>query len=305
MSVAVFCEWLGNFGPDRTRALRAEGIVDAIYAYLAPDNAAAQANRRVWNDYGPLWAWIVCSADQEADAQTIADLDARYPIVGWLLNIEKALEGAKLTTLLDAVKATRKPVRASLGGVQTASRGEFDYRALDLADVQVDWQCYFDSGEGPTPAVAVAELWQSSFVVPGWEYRHSWQKIDETYPRYGWGKVVGVDAFEQEGLFDSYRLPRVVNASFDIVAREWGYTVNRRALWDSEGETRGKLMGRARYTQTRVTLDVTRGANDKHSLIEWTAIAASARVKGQGKRPISIYLAEHASDDVLRAISAA
>ena len=62
--------------------------------------------------------------------------------------------------------------------------------------------------------------------------------------------------------------------------------------------------GVIRVGKTRVTLDVTRGANDKHTPAEWTAIAASARMPGLARRPVSVYLAEVASDEMLRAVAA-
>lgn len=65
----------------------------------------------------------------------------------------------------------------------------------------------------------------------------------------------------------------------------------------------GQLYGRAKYANIRVTLDVTRGNDAKHTLEEWTVIAGSARVPGSAKRGVSVYTAEATSDDVLVAIA--
>ena len=214
MSVAVFSEHLGNWGPHRARDLFNEGTINAVYAKVWPPDAAARANAAAWDEWrtiypGPLWAWMVCSADQPEDVFQLEALEPALKPDGWVLNIEKPLEGAKLDTIVRAAKATGKPVRASLAGID-ASHVEYDYRALDRADVEVDWQAYFDSGEGPPPDVAVCELYLSSFVIPRWEYRHRWETS------YGWGKVTGVTSSEKYAGFDSYRLPGVVNAHFDV-----------------------------------------------------------------------------------------
>ena len=86
------------------------------------------------------------------------------------------------------------------------------------------------------------------------------------------------------------------------VPREWGLTPVTRTL-EREHLPVGRLLGRARYSQIRVTLDVTRGAAHKHTLNTWRTIAASARLPGLSKRPVSVYLAEVCPDDVLRAIA--
>jgi hypothetical protein len=304
MSVAVFSEHLGNWGPHRARDLYNEGTIDAVYAKVWPLDAAAKANVAAWAEWrtiypGPLWGWMVCSADQIADAVELVTLNAELLPDGWLLNIEKPLEGAELRTIIRAAEATGKPVRASLAGID-ASHVEYDYRALDRAGIEIDWQAYADSGEGPDPATAVRELYECSFVVPGWEYR---SRIGMTY---GWGKVTKVSAANLPRLptayYDAYKFSGPSEYEFEVALREggWGWTVTDRKF----RFVNSRLLGRARYSKIRVTLDVTRGANDKHTPAEWTAIAASARMPGLAKRPVSVYLAEVASDEVLRAIAA-
>jgi len=299
VSVSVFSEHLGAWGPHRARDLYNEGTINAVYAKVWPLDVAALANYAAWGDWrtiytGPLWAWMVCSQFQESDAVALTRTDMTLNPDGWMLNIEKPLEGAKLDTIVRAAKATGKPVRASLAGID-ASHVEYDYRRLDAAGVPVDWQAYMDSGEGPTPDVAVRELYLSSFVIPGWEYR------SRIGTRYGWGKVGS--PVNNWTSFDSYLIPGIENAYFDVTPRKWGSVVESRRLVVKH-QVIGHLLGRAHYSKIRVTLDVTRGANDKHTPADWTAIAASARMPGMARRPVSCYLAEVASDEVLRAIAA-
>lgn len=309
--LALFVQDLGAFPAARARALNQRLLVqtgrplEAVYAlawpdYQPPASPVPQANRAAWaawrRDAGvPLWAWLNAQPDQAADAAAIRALHAELAPSGWKLDIEGewTKEGADLSTLARAAVRTRVPVSASLAG-ETPSHVEYDYRTLDRHGISVDWQCYFDSGEGPTPAAAVAELYRASFVISGWEYRH---RLDATY---GWGKVgstVGSLA-----KFDSYLRPGPENCEFLWSPRAWGLTVEGGELF-KDGEQVGLLMGRARYPNIRVTLDVTRGAAEKHTLAEWTAIAASARAAGAARRPVSVYLAERASDDVLVAIA--
>lgn len=307
MAIALFSQVLGHFSAERASFLHSRFGVEAVYALVWPDYTGdvephPQNNRASFDAWRrrsgrPLWAWIVCSADQVADAHAIARLERELNPDGYLLNIEKPLEGAKLGTLVNAVKATGRPARASLAGF-SPSATPYDYRALDLAGIAMDWQAYIDSGEGPRPDVAVAELYQSSFVVEGWEYRH---RIGSAY---GWGRVTSV----QEGelaAFDSYLQPKSENAVFGVLPREWGWSVDDRVLWplNPDKPPSGLLMGRAPYAKIRITLDVTRSASARPAAA-WTEIAASARVPGASKRPISVYLAESTSDDVLAAIAA-
>jgi hypothetical protein len=141
----------------------------------------------------------------------------------------------------------------------------------------------------------VQELYASTFVIPGWEYRH------RLGGSYGWGRVGRIEA-EQRALFDSYKLPGHENAYFAVSHREWGSTVVSRVLFRDEQEV-GLLMGRAAYPKIRVALDVTRTAQARPPE-EWTPIAASARVPGAGKRGVSVYLLDNCSDEVSRAIAA-
>jgi hypothetical protein len=305
MSVAVYSEWLGNVGLDRFRRLAASGLVRDVYTYIGPDNDAAQANRREWARYrdalrsndASMWGWYVCSADQERDVAQIRWLAERYPVDGWLLNIEKPLEGADLKTLVRGVGELAKPMRASLAGT-SAAHVPYDYRALDLAGADVEWQAYCDSGEGPAPDAAVRELYKPSFVVEGCEYRCSLLIAGKT--TYGWGRIGAVDGMY--ALYDSYRRPGPADAEVRVYPRAFGWTMTNRTLWRGEYGV-GKLLGRARYSRIRVALDVTRGAAERRSLAEWTALAASARVPGAARRPVSVYLAEVCPDDVLRAIA--
>jgi len=299
MSVRCFVEQLGSIGPHRMTALSAEGTVSDWFILVGPDRPAGHANCDVWNNYtgvGNLWAWYVCTPDQAVDVEHIRVLDALLNPAAWVLNIEgEWTKGASLKTLVSGVRALGSPIIASLAG-SSASHAPYDYRTLDRAGVEIDWQAYIDSGEGPTPAEAVAELYRSSFVIPGWEYRHRWGG------KYGWGIVSGVAV--GAAFYDSYLIPGRPNAEVFIAAREeWGYTVAPgRRLWAGDTAV-GLLLGRARYSKIAVTLDVTRSAQAQRDLAGWEALAASARVPGASKRPISVYLGEVCPDDVLRSIA--
>jgi hypothetical protein len=318
--IALFSEILANFEASRCKRLDEDlglqGGIEAVYALVWPDYEPPVenhplANRGAFSAWRkaagvPLWAWFNCKENQAEDAATIAKLDRLLSPDGWLLDIEgEWTKGASLKTICEAAVATGKPVRASLAGM-TPSHVPLDFRTCDRLGIPVDWQSYFDSGEGCTPAVAVQELYQSSFVIPGeaappgrvtWEYRH---RIGQAY---GWGKVTGV-ANELAG-FDSYLHPTQRNAVFGVLPREWGWTVDDRILWplDPDLPPSGLLMGRAAYANIRVTLETAGDHNDDHTLEEWTQIAASARIPNARKRPISVYLAEVSSDDVLAAIA--
>lgn len=269
MAIAVFCQQLSSFGADRARALVQSGTVNAIYVLMHPNQEAAQANHEEYGKFAgmPLWAWINASADQAADVEAVREIDAKFKPIGYQLDIEgEWTKTANLRTLITGVKSLGKPVRASLAAA-TASHVSYDYRTLDAHAVPIDWQCYFDSGEGPQPDVGVTELFKSSFVIAGWEYRC------KLGTRYGWGKAGNVEGGNM--IFDPSR-PGEREASFSVTPREWGFGVKDRVVL-RDGLEVGQLMGRARYRCIGVTLDTTRGANDKHSLVEWTAIASSAR----------------------------
>lgn len=312
--LALFSEILANFPASRARKLDSSlaewGGIEAVYALVWPDYELPtenhpKANReafKTWRQEAvvPVWGWINCKADQAADAATIALLDGDLDPDGWLLDIEgEWVKDANLEVLCNAAVAAGVPVRASLAG-SSASHVNYDFRTFDRLGITVDWQTYFDSGEGPYPSVGVAELYQSSFVIPGWTYRH------RLGTKYGWGKVTRTEAGEL-GVFNSYLKPGADDAYFQVLPRdEWGWYVDDRILWpaDPDKPPSGVLMGRAAYPRIRVTLDCTRGANDKHPLHVWTAIAASARVAGAKKRGVSVYLGEIVSDQVLAAIAA-
>jgi len=241
-----------------------------------------------------LWAWFNCNEDQAADGWVLIEQDDDLSPDGWLLDIEGSwTKGAKLGTICEAASLTSKPVRASLAAM-TASHVDYDYRTLDRLGIAVDWQAYFDSGEGTTPAIAVSELHRSSFVIASWEYRHRLGSV------YGWGKVTRIEQ-NQLAVFDSFKRPGFSDGNFTVGPREWGNTVVDGTLRRGT-ETVGLVMGRAAYSNVRVTLDVTRTAQSRHPS-EWVAIAASARAPGARKRPISVYLADVAADDVLMAIA--
>ncbi|MBA2742510.1 MAG: hypothetical protein H0U46_10915 [Actinobacteria bacterium] len=311
MSVSLFVQSLADFGPDRAGDLDARiraaghGGIDAVYVLAWPDydpataqHLAPQDNRDRWDDWGsrsglPLWAWIVCSPDQDADATAIRALDIQLRPAGWKLNIETPLQNVPLTILIEAAVATDLPVSASLAGF-SASGVWYDYRGLDNADVEVDWQAYFDSGEGPNPATAVSELYAPSFVIAGWQYRHRLGKV------YGWGRVNRVES-RLVARYDSFKRPGEIDGSFAVSEREWGWNVVSRTL-RRDGKDVGMLMGRARYNRIRVTLDVTRTAAARLP-DEWIPIAASSRIRGSAKRPVAVYLAETTSDDVIAAIA--
>lgn len=304
MSVACFVEQLGSVGPDRMVALVQEGLVSRFNVLLGPAEGrpAADENRIHWFDsdrvsstYIPRWGWWICSGEQDADAQAIEALDDELVPSGWVLDVEKASEGQPLEPLLARVAALGKPIVASIGGYQSSSHANLDFRALDRYGAIVDYQAYFDSGEGPTPAHAVAELYAASFVIPGWEYRHRLGTL------YGWGRVTRVEA-SQQALYDSYKRPGHADGYFSVSPRTWGYTVVSRSLF-RDGKDVGLLMGRAPYSRIAVTLDVTRTAQQRKPQ-EWTPIAASARVNGAARRPVSVYLLDICTDETLRAIVA-
>jgi hypothetical protein len=312
-SVAVYTQDLHQFTAERATRVnqRMQGeagtSLECVYGLVWPDyeppaTPHPQQNRaafRSWADQTavPLWGWFNASADQAADVAVLGRLTAELEPEGWLLDIEgEWTKNAKLKTLLGGAVALGRRVRASIAGL-TPSHVEYDYRELDRQGIDIDWQAYFDSGEGCTPDVAVAELYRSTFVVPGWEYRHHIRGV------YGWGKPTGVKLTDRTQMqFDSYMKPGSPNATFKVATRAWGWSVADGRLVQT-ATIIGQLMGRARYSMIRVALDVTRGAADKHTLREWTQIAASATVPGTKRRPISVYLGEACSDDVLIAIA--
>lgn len=311
MSIALFCENLGALSASRVRSLNArleaEGLstIEAVYALVWPDYAPPnpprpQDNRAAFvawrNEAGvPLWAWFNCSKEQAEDALRIEWLDETLDPDGWLLDIEgEWTKGAKLKTLLEVPAATEKPRSVSLAGIDS-SHVEYDYREFERQGYDVDWQAYFNSGEGPEPGQAIRELYQSSFVIAGWDYRH---RLGATY---GWGKVMRVER-DELARFDSYLRPGSPNAVFGVLPREWGFTVEDRILWppDPDDPPSGLLMGRTAYARIRCTLNVTRPLP---AGLTWEGVAATARVASARKRPVSVYLAENASDDVIVAIA--
>jgi hypothetical protein len=132
-------------------------------------------------------------------------------------------------------------------------------------------------------------------VIDGWEYRALWGTS------YTWGKV---ERFENaQAIWNSYKRVGSKDGVFATKPRVWGREVgDDRNIYRNAVKV-GTLMGRVQYKNIEVTLDVTRGANDKHTIPEWEAIAASARVPGARKRPVRVYLAENGTDDVICAIA--
>lgn len=308
---ALFVENLHAFPADRCQRLKARldaaGLppLEAVFALVWPDYPPnlpprPQDNRAAfaaWRSQAgvPLWAWLNAKADQAADAQAIETLDAQLDPDGWLLDIEgQWVKGAKLNVLLATAAALGRPRIASLAG-SSSSHVEYHYRELDRQGYDVDWQAYPDTGEGPPPDVAIAELHKSSFVVGGWEYRH---RVGENY---GFGKVTALNS--ELASFDSYLLRNKPKGTpsdsvFGVLEREWGATVDDRVLWpkDPKKPPIGLVMGRFPYARTRVTLDIASAAGNVVALPELERRAASARVAGARKRPVSVFLAERDND---------
>jgi len=302
MSVAAKSYNLSAFGADRAKMLYDEGTISHVRCPLWPLEPAAVANFAEWPAFVakgvPMWGWLNCSNYQDDDLIAMRRLDSVLAPAGWVLDIEgKWVEGAKLDTLIKGAKSLGKPLVASLAGY-SASHVEYDYRRLDAAGISVEWQAYEDSGEGPDPATAVRELYESSFVIPGWEYR---AKVGT---RYGWGKFTEVRDVTW-GILDFYRDPGTANYAFRVAEREWGYRLVDRELLKLGGtasDVVGRLLGRARYSKIRVALIVTEEIAGKRIPDEWTSYAASARMPGMARRPVAVYPVERCPDDVLRAI---
>jgi len=299
MSIDVFSGELSAYTAHRARQHYLEGNVRRIFAYVGPDNTAARNNLRELEAFrrvypGRIYGWWVNRPDQSKDVDEISDLDDHHELDGWVLNLEAPMQHKPLENVVAGVTALGRPTIASLAGV-SPSHTNYDYRTLDRHGVAVDWQAYLDSGEGPDPATAVTELVRSSFTIGGWEYRCRWGK------RYGWGRAL--DQSVPTSPFDAYTVPRSPNATYKTGPREWGVHVLDRRLRRPNGDVAGVLLGRAAYPRVRVTLDVTRGADASRTPAQWKALAASARLPNARKRPVSVYLAEHASDSTIAAIA--
>ena len=224
--IALFVQDLSSFSPSRARELNQKIInetgrsIEAVYAlawpnYDPPASPVPQANRQVWRAWQDeaglrLWAWVNARPDQQEDVLAMRGLFQELRPVGWLLDIEgEWTKGAKLGTLIIGAKEAGIPVRASLAGA-SPSHVEYDWRTLDQQNVQIDWQAYFDSGEGCRPDYAIQQLYQPSFVIGGWEYRHLWKATG----RYGWGKAGGV--WDDRIRYDSYTIPKAPNGTVRV-----------------------------------------------------------------------------------------
>lgn len=307
--ISLFCQDLRNFPAERARRLHLQFGIARVFAlvwhdYLPPIDPIPQLNRAAfatWRQQAdiPLWGWFNARSNQEQDAADLMRLQNELHADGWILDIEGAwTKGAKLTVLLGAAKMLGVPVYCSLAAT-TPSHVEYDFRTMDQHGFPIDWQCYFDSGEGQPPDVCVQEAYQSSFVIPGWEYRSRWGS------NYSWGKVGAVAGDPPaRAEYNAYRRVGNPDGTFKVGPRAWGAEVNPDRSITRAGVKVGTLMGRAAYSRIRVTLDVTRGADQKHTPAEWAKIAASARAPGLARRPVSVYLAENASDETLAGIAA-
>lgn len=307
MAISLFCQDLSAFSPDRARTLNGRFGIDKVFAlvwpnYDPPIAPIPQSNRRDFDEWRrrsgvKLWGWLNAKADQAADAAKLIELTTLLKPDGWLLDIEgEWTKSAKLTQLIAGAKQTGVPVIASLAGT-TPAHVDLDFRGLDTAGIAVDWQCYFDSGEGQAPSTVVREAYESSFAVPGWEYRSRWGTT------YGWGKA-GAPLSGDRLEYNSYKRVGAVDGVVKTHPRVWGVEIDADRSIRRASVVVGRLLGKIAYSRIRCTLDVTRGADGKHSPAEWTAIAASARMPGLARRPISVYLAENASDETLQGIAA-
>lgn len=288
--------------------LQAEGLpgIECVYTLIWPDYPPHIQNHprdnrlelSAWRQASgiPVWAWLNAQPDQAQDAEDIQELDTLINPDGWLLDIEGPwTKGAKLKTLLDGVPK-HKPRRASLAGT-SANHVEYDYRELDRQGFDVEWQAYFNSGEGPWPADAVREMYQADFVITGQEYRH---RVGD---RYGWGRVKLVQ-HQELAVFDSYLRPGQEDSVFGVIPRSWGWTVDDRILWPANPDKPpiGLLMGRVAYPRIRIALNMTRPSG---ITVTWDSAAQSARLPGARKRPLSIYTAENTTDAVVLEVARA
>lgn len=296
MPVRAYVEVLGNIGPDRMASLVERGIVSDYYVLVGPDDYPGnrerfhECARYVRNAGGRMWGWYWCERDQADDVNRIRVLDAVLGPDGWLLNIEKPLEDVPLGVLVDGVAALKRPMVASLAGSLPAVA--YDWRTLYLRGVDVEWQAYLDSGEGPPPEVCVRELVRPSRLLVGRRYR---SVVDSQLP--GWGEL------EAPTRYVSYRTKRRYTIETRRTSLWPPLEVADRTLYGRDWEVKGQLLGLAEYRRVRVALDTTRTAQSKRDLEGWAALAASARLPGASKRGISVYLAEVTPDDVFEAIA--
>jgi hypothetical protein len=304
--ISLFCQDLRSFPPDRAKRLHLQSGIARVYAlvwhdYLPPIDPIPQMNRAAFGRWRqeagvPLWGWFNCREDQAQDAADLMRLQNELHADGWTLDIEGSwTKGSKLTVLLGAAGMLGVPVYCSLAAT-TPAHVEYDYRGIDAHGFPIDWQCYFDSGEGQAPDVCVREAYQCSFVIPGWNYRAVWGKSTT------WGQVGGVVGARAD--YNAFKRAGTIDGTFKVGPRAWGVEVDADRTITRAGVKVGSLLGRAKYKNIRVTLDVTRGADGKHTPAEWAKIAASARAPGLARRPVSVYLAENASDETLAGIAA-
>ncbi|GIV04421.1 MAG: hypothetical protein KatS3mg015_3251 [Fimbriimonadales bacterium] len=143
------------------------------------------------------------------------------------------------------------------------------------------------------------ELYLTTRVLDWREYRAAtWPSGRRSRTAYGWGRLrLRNEYYDSYNRDIDFRVPGLVQ---DLSG--WPTLVVKDRRLEAAG-WEGRLLGLARYSKISVALDVTRGAAEKHAPDEWTAIAASARVPGLRKQPVSVYLAEVCPTNVLRAIA--
>lgn len=302
-------EVLGNLGPDKAEELVRAGQITDFYVFAGP-GPAAEWNEQAWPEFarrveaagGRCWLWWVDRGDQLVDLAAVKKVLAEWKPTpfGSVLNIEAESKGKDLDVLCAGMVKIGKPWLASLAGFEP-DHNLFDHRQLARAEAQQEWQAYFDSGEGSTPAACVSQLHRCREIEEGKEYRARVGK------GYGFGRFARVDGQPMFLYYPTGRWLLGPKGRLGDPNVHWPpFVVTDPTLRDTRGNEVGELMGLAPYKKIRATLDVTRGAVDKHTPAEWTAIAASARAPGYEKRGVSIYLLEviaHTHPEVVEAIA--
>lgn len=305
MPVRAYCEHLSALGAHRARALSAEGTLSALYVYLGPIAEVAKSNRAQWDRFRTiapdlrLWGWWRCGTDYERDVQEIRRIDRELAPAGWLLNIEKESEGRDLQALLNPLREIRKPLVCSLGGVARPWGASFDHCAIDRAGLVTEWQCYPETNEGPEPAIAVRDLAEPERVHLGARY------LAKIGTQVVWGEILRYHERLGDVVYDSYAHPTLYPRAKARMDGGWpDYLVTDRTLRRGT-EPVGRLLGLARYARIRVAIladGIVASRGITRSAEEWRAYARSGRLPGKRARPVSVYLAERASDEMLRSV---